>query len=75
MHAFNLGIAYAGSSSITHLGFQRIWSQIRTCTAKYTPEEYESGVINLSLKSTASETLRNGQEESMNNDESYQKYI
>ena len=70
MYAFNWGIEYAGSSSMTHCVRQRIWSRIRTCTAKVTQKEVESGVINLSLKPTTVETLRNGQEECMSNDQS-----
>ena len=70
MYAFNWGIEYAGSSSMTHCVRQRIWSRIRTCTAKLTQKEVESGVINLSLKPTAAETLRNDQEECMSNDQS-----
>jgi hypothetical protein len=68
MYAFNWGTEYAGSPSMTHCVRQRIW--FRTCTAKFTQKEVESGVINLSLKPTTAETLLNGQEECMTNDQS-----
>jgi hypothetical protein len=65
MYAFNWGIAYAGSFSMTHCVRRRIWSRRRTCTATFTQEEVESGVMTSAISQDATREREDKQDASL----------